>query len=457
MIKKITNRVTLLFICIFPLYGISQSYDFSPFPDDDSLANEMEDYLILNLLNKWYPTIIDHENGGFFTNFSATWQPLSPHPKMIVTQARDMWTACKAAERYPDESRYLDAANHGFQFLKDKMWDDEYGGFKTYVDGNSDNSGKSMKTAYGNAFAIYALAAYTKLTDSSESLNLAKKAFYWLEKHSHDAKYGGYYDHITREGISYNSDNFNNTTFPAGMRDAKWKDYNASIHLMEAFTELYQVWPDSLVRLRLQEMFHLIRDTFVTNKGFMNLYFEADWTHVSFRNHKKSEILNNLYYDHVTFGHDIETAFLLREAAHVLAIENDSITNSVTKKLVDHTLTWGFDKDFTGIFEAGYYYSLDEPIQIIKDTKTWWAQAEGLNALLLYSRLYPQEQKYKYAFHRLWQYIKICIIDQKNGDWYSQGIDKEPESKNSRKAYEWKSCYHNGRALMNCIDMLRTK
>ena len=52
--------------------------------------------------------------------------------KMIVTQARHMWSTAKAAEFFHDTS-YIAMARHGFHFLRDKMWDKEQGGFYTLV------------------------------------------------------------------------------------------------------------------------------------------------------------------------------------------------------------------------------------------------------------------------------------------------------------------------------------
>jgi cellobiose epimerase len=426
---------------------------------DAALADEFEFYLTAKHLVKWYPAILDTVNGGFLTNLSATWEPIPPHPKMIVSQARDVWTACKAAKRFPLDPRYRQAADHGFLFLRDQMWDAQYGGFFLYLPqkGDADNPKYRVKTAYGNAFAIYALAAYVELTGSEEALQLAQKAFGWLELHSHDAVYGGYFNDITREGSSFTDEKFDVTSFPIPRKEIVWKDYNSSIHLLEAFAELYSVWPDPLVRERLNEMLHIIRDTITTPKGYLGLYFERDWKPVCFRDSTRAVLNKNIQFDHVSFGHDIETGYLLLEASKRLGLVNDSLTNRIAKKLVDHTLANGFDVDYSGIVDMGYYYDLQKPVAILRKNKAWWCQAEGLNALLLFSQLYPEEKQYRQAFYKLWEYVKQYIIDNQNGGWYNAGIDIEPEQKFAQKAHEWKSCYHDGRAMMNCVDMLRGK
>ena len=427
-----------------------------PFTDNEKqIAGEMEDVLVNNILHVYYPRIIDTVNGGFYTNFDAKWKSVQPvKEKMIVTQSRDIWTACQAAERYPDDARYKKAAEHGFIYLRDVMWDKKFGGFYNYrgLD-EGKNPRLNLKQAYGNAFAIYALSAYTKLTGSSDALELAKKDFLWLEKNSHDPLKGGYFDFLTQEGYSVINPKLDNNSrkFPYSGR---FKDYNSSIHLLEAFTRLYEVWPDTLVKKRLVEMFDIVRDTLITPKGYIQLYFDRNWNHISFKDSAPDVRKKYFEFDHISFGHDMETAYLLLEAARALGLNNDIVTEKVAKKLIDHSMAKGFDKDFTGIFDGGYYDSKDSMI-IVNKEKVWWEQAEAMNALFLYSRLYPENVKYKYAAYRMWYYIKNYLIDYENGDWYWAGLDTSPEMKTYRKASAWKGNYHTGRALINILELLQ--
>jgi mannobiose 2-epimerase len=120
-----------------------------------------------------------------------------------------------------------------------------------------------------------------------------------------------------------------------------YKDQNTSIHLMEAFNELYTVWPNALVKARLNEMLYLIRDTILTPKGYLNLFFQPDWTPVSYRDSSLDVMMKHKELNHVSFGHDIETAYLMLEASHTLGIENDTTTLRIGKKMLDHALDNG--------------------------------------------------------------------------------------------------------------------
>ncbi len=417
----------------------------------NEIADDIESSLKNESLAKWYPQAMDTVYGGFLSSFTFDFKPTGDQDKMIVTQARHTWTNAKAFIRYPDVKDYRDGAAHGFRFLRDFMWDKQYGGFYWLVDRRGNVKGDSSKTAYGNAFGIYGLAAYYEATQDTAGLNLAKKAFMWMERHSHDPVSKGYFQHLNRNGIPIVRKPETPSTSDLG-----YKDQNSSIHLLEALAELYRVWPDPLVRERLEEMLILIRDTIATEKGNLTLFLKPDWTPVSFADSSEEVILKHRNLDHVSFGHDVETAYLLLEASHVLGLKNDTVTLRKAKRMVDHALRNGWDNEDGGFYDEGYYFKGEQKIRIIRDTKNWWAQAEGMNTLLMMADLFPQdEMQYFSKFEKLWSYAKLNLIDHENGDWFAGGIDKQPELKTALKGHIWKAFYHQYRSMTNCMDRLR--
>ena len=418
------------------------------------ISAELSHSLKTELLDIWYPTCQDTVYGGFLSTFSAQFKPTGDQNKFIVTQARHVWTTAKAAELYPDTPIYPKLARHGFQFLKNVMWDNQYGGFYSLVD----RSGKvldndSGKTAYGNSFGIYALAAYYHQSHDDSVLDLAKKAFHWMEDHSHDSVFKGYFQHLKRDGTPIKR----SKETPPGS-DLGYKDQNSSIHLLEAFTELYTVWKDSLLGERLREMFFLVRDKITDDKGNLILFFQPDWTPVSFRDSSREFILANKNLDHTSFGHDIETAYLLLEASHALGNLEHEKTLMAGKKMVDHALNNGWDSERGGFYDEGYYFKGSDSITIILNSKNWWAQAEGLNTLLLMSDYFPDDpMNYFEKFQKQWNYIDTYLIDHEHGDWYQAGLDETPDSKSKLKGHIWKGAYHNFRSLANCVAELNSK
>ena len=444
-----TNLMPILLLLFLILSCSGQ--EKKPAENDEKVRAELSESLNKQLLDVWYPRTIDSISGGFLSDFDYKWDMKGPQNKMIVTQSRHIWTCSSVAEFYPEKkAHYLKIASHGFQFLKDKMWDPKLGGFFNLVDreGNVLKSGKTdriMKDAYGNAFAIYGLSTYARVSGDTTALSLAKKAFLWLDRHSYDAQFGGYFQFLEADG----------TPLKNGLNGVPPKDQNSSIHLLEAFTALYQVWPDPVVKERLLMMLYLIRDKITHPKGYLQLFLNADLSPVSYRD--SAEVVRKKHWqtDHISYGHDVETAFLMLEASEVAGLKNDSITLRKAKKMVDHSIETGWDKNVGGFYEAGYYFRNQEKVSIINDTKNWWAQAEGLNSLLMMADLFPADpHNYKSLFLMQWDYIKTYLIDHEHGDWYAGGIDKEPGQKLAMKAQIWKGNYHNSRSLMNCLKRL---
>ena len=436
-----------LLVLFFTLL-LSSALFAQPVTNRDSILQQMKWAAKQGLIDKYYPLNIDTLYGGYLSTFTYDFQPQGEQDKMIVTQARHTWSTAKAAMFYHDTS-YISLSRHGFYFLRDKMWDQQYGGFYNLVIRKGEPK-TFIKQAYGNGFGIYALAAYYECSGDTAALNLAKKAFLWLENHSHDARYKGYFQYLQRDGTPVQR-----TAETPSTSDVGYKDQNSSIHLLEAFTELYKVWRNPLVRARLEEMLLLIRDTIVTPKGYLQLYFTPQWKPVSYRDSSNAVIAKHHYIDHVSFGHDVETAYLMQEADETLNNKASEKTLAIGKKMVDHALRNGWDDTLGGFYDEGYYYKNKPGITITLETKNWWAQAEGLNTLLLFSDMYPNDAaQYYQRFTKLWSYVQTYLIDHEHGDWYEEGLDKAPEYKTRLKAQIWKGSYHNFRALMNCINRI---
>jgi len=420
--------------------------------EKQKIAHEMQISMVDELLKPWYPAAIDTADGGFLSAFTYDFKPTGNQDKMIVTQARHVWSNSKAAELFPAKKYYIEGARHGYEFLRDKLWDKQYGGFYIFTDrqGNPKQGGFAPKEAYGNSFAIYALAAYYQASGDTSALNLAKQCFWWLEKHAHDPVYKGYYQHMQRDGTPIVRDATIKSTAETG-----YKDQNSSIHLLEAFTELYSVWPDELLKTRLKEMLMLVRDKITNDKGNLILFFQPDWTPVSYHDSTLAVYKQHHSLDHISYGHNVETAYLMLEASHALGIEGDIKTLQVGKKMVDDALDNGWDNKVGGFYDEGYYFKDKPGLTITEDTKNWWAQAEGLNTLLIMAARYPQDKhQYFEKFKTLWLYTQTYLIDHEHGDWYQGGIDKQPQYKTALKGQIWKGTYHTFRALMNCVTQL---
>jgi mannobiose 2-epimerase len=406
------------------------------------LASEVENNLEQHVLSKWFPAATDRERGGFYQNFAEDWTRLETTEKSIVYQSRLTWIAAQEAMRSPQTmNAYREYSRHGLKFLRDVLWDKQHGGFFWAVDRNAQPATERgrEKHVYGISFGIYAAAANYKATRDAQALNLAQRAFQWLDAHAHDARNGGYYEALTSQGQLI----LVPPVTPSGLKvDAigtryGYKSMNSHIHLLEAFTALYEVWPDRKLRARLQETFNIVRDKIVVEQvGAMNLYFTPDWRALP---------------DHDSFGHDVETAYLLVEAAAALGKPNDARTWNAARRLVDHALEFGWDTEHGGFYDAGSAFG-----KPTNTDKIWWTQAEGLNALLLmHERFGKQTPRYWQAFVQQWNFIKQHQIDPVHGGWYPS-VTREGSPPRARgKSDGWTEAYHQGRALINVSRTLR--
>jgi len=422
------------------------------------VADTLEKSLFCDIIDVWYPRNIDTFYGGYISGYTRDWKlSQKSQIKALVQQARHVWATSYIYEAYPDKKEFLEYAAHGFRFLRDAMWDTRYGGFHAYCtrEGTPQESSINEKKIYGQAFALYGLSQYYRMSHDPEVLDLAKKSFLWMEEKAHDPLYGGYFESLTRDGTPTHLV-ASPQSGPIGTPFEGVKDYNSSIHVMEAITELYRVWPDSLVRARLEEMFFLIRDTFVHPDGYLQLYFMPDWTLITDESLEQSGSDSRGFGEHFTYGHDVETAFLLMETAHFLGIGEDEKTRVIAKQLVDHSLESGWDQEAGGFFDAGKM--IDGEIKIINNHKSWWGLVEGLNALLYMHTLYPEDPiDYYGKFLKAWEHIDTYLIDKEFGGWYNNSLDTYPKDEGQDKSHIWKTTYHNTRGMINCIRTLRSQ
>lgn len=393
-------------------------------------------------LNRFFPACIDEQHGGYRAWFSDTWKLQDTNYKTIVYQARMTWITSQIVLRRPSHAdQYRVYAQHGLKFLNDTMWDKEQGGFFWGLSetGKIDPRYTDEKHAYGIAFGIYGAAAAGEALNDPAGAELALKAFKWLDEHAHDATNGGYFEALARDGKPIMAPR--DRSDPRNRFDKigtlyGYKSMNTHIHLLEAVTQLSRVSKDPLVKERLAELHSIVRDKIYVKPGCLNQYFTPAWQPLP---------------DGDSFGHDIETAFLLFESAEALGLHHDPATMEAAKSLVDHALEYGFDKDRGGFYDEGPAFK--EPF---KTQKIWWAQAEGLNALLLMHQEFGTDtQKYYRAFDKQWGFISKYQLDPVNGGWFwevtAAGKHKDGES----KANEWKAAYHTGRAMLNTSEMLR--
>ena len=393
---------------------------------DPALLDAFKQSLKVDLLDPYYPTAHDGSYGGFVEDRSGTWVSQQDSDKFISLQARLIWTAAKASQFYASNptqaAQYLASAGVGFDFLT-RMWRGSTTGFAMLADRNGSNlrdTGKETYVVYGNAFGLYAAAAYYAASGNANALTLAINAYNYLDDYFYDTQYGGYY--ITASD--------------------KRKETNTNVHVLEALIELYKDMPATHalrteVASRISQLLGRFHDSAMHcpagNDCFAYPVMNQDWTAST---------------SDVSFGHDLELSMLMVEA--ITALGQDPLASpyiAKIKKVVDFTFTHGGYRSDGGFYYTGTYSGGN--VSINDSQIQWWPQAEGLGALCLMRSLFPSDATYEPTISKSWNYIKTQIIDQTNHGWVRQAGDWT-----IAKGWEWHCNYHNGRALMNCLTWL---
>jgi cellobiose epimerase len=408
------------------------------------LRRELETELS-RLMAAWFPRSVDEEYGGFLCDFDYRWKPSGPQVKMLEYQARQTLAAARGALYSPDFTRAREAASHGFRYLKDTMWDGGLGGWYRMLDRMGTPLEGATKHGHGSSYAISACAACYELFRDPECLDLATSAFAWLEEHAHDEQHGGYFVFYQRDGTPILSTDqapaagqeLDSIGTPIGFKDA-----NTTSDLLKCFADLYRMWPDQLLRKRLEETLRIQRDRLIVAPGVMHMFAHPDWTPAP---------------DFVRYGQVVRSAHHLLSASQALGAAVDPTTQRIAKSMVDTMLRIAWDREKGGFHLAGSSFgpAYFGDTVVFARNKVWWPQADGLKLLLATARLHPRDAAdYEANFLRLWEYVKRYVIDARHGGWFPAGLDTNPQARKQPKASAWKDASHEVEGLLDSLRLL---
>lgn len=381
------------------------------------LENELQ-----NILAFWQKNTIDKKNGGFFGKIENNNAIIAEAPKGSVLNSRILWSF-SAAYNLTKNENYLQTAERAYTYIKDYFIDKKFGGVYWTVDYKGESL-DTRKQIYSISFAVYGLSEYFISSKNEEAKIFAIELYLSIVNHSYDNKNGGYIGALTREWEEISD-------LRLSKKDAnEKKSMNTHLHVLEAFSNLYRIWPDEKLRERIAELVFIFLNYIIDRENHhLVLFFDEKWN-------RRSQA--------VSFGHDIEAAWLIEEAAGV--IKNKSLLELVKEQsvLIADASTEGLDSD------GGLWYEYDlEKDKLIKE-KHWWPQAEGMIGFFNVWQI-TGDEKYLQLSYSAWHFIQQHILDKKNGEWF-WGVHKDYSVMNEDKVGTWKCPYHNSRA---CIELLR--
>jgi len=397
-------------------------------PDEDRktenlLRNKTELKEELNtILSYWMNNTVDQEQGGFYGSVTNENIPDRSVPKGVVLNSRILWTFSAAYEVTKEQS-HLTIAARAFNYIIQHFFDHEQGGVFWSVDSNGQMK-DGRKQIYGIAFCIYGMSAYFKATNDGMALHFAKDLYHSIEQYSFDKVNGGYIEAFDRNWKKIDdlrlSEKDNNER----------KTMNTHLHIVEAYAELYTVWPDEMLKEKIIHLLELFDRHFINKENHhLHLFFDDDW--------KLKSTLQS-------YGHDIEASWLLQQCAEV--IHQNALIEKFKQAAIPvaNAAAEGLDTD------GGLWYEYEPENNLLIHEKHSWPQAEAMIGFYNVYQLTGEDHYMQYSLHS-WDFVKKYILNTENGEWY-WGVNKDYSLMQKEKAGFWKCPYHNSRA---CMELLK--
>ena len=385
-------------------------------------GSEIKKHLTDDLIPFWRG-MKDSEYGGFYGYMGYDLAIDKKAVKGCILNSRILWFFSNAFLTLGEDA-LLKEARHAFLFLKEHFLDREYGGvyWSLSYDGRPEDD---TKHTYSQAFAIYALSSYYEASGDGEALEIARSLIRLVEDKCRDEY--GYLEAFTRDFHPEDNDKLSENGVMAE------KTMNTLLHIFEAYTEFYRVTKEEQVADRLKYMLGLMADRIYNQElGRQEVFFDRTW---------------NSLIDLYSYGHDIETAWLVDRGLKILGDRALTerlapITEAITENIYNRAYT---DHSLANEAENG----------VVDTTRVWWVQAEAVVGFLNGYQKNPEKSEYLRAAEDIWGYIREYMIDKREGSEWFSGLDVDRKPLGKPIADPWKCPYHNGRMCFEVIRRLR--
>lgn len=385
-----------------------------------SMADEMREHLKNQIVPFWQK-LEDKEYGGFYGYMGPDLKVDKTAVKGCILNSRILWFFSNASMALSDKSLLKDA-ECAYDFMEKNCLDKEYGGIYWSVtyDGKPEDTTKHI---YNQAFAVYALSSYYAASGREDALKHAMELFHVIEEKGFDE--GGYKEALDRTFAPAENDKLSENGVMAD------RTMNTLLHVFEAYTELYRVSGEEAVAKKLRWILETFR-TKVYNpaKHRQEVFFDNDM---------------NSIIDLHSFGHDIETAWLLDRGL-------DALKDEAYKKEWEPVVA-----DLVAeVYKDAYYnHSLSNECErgVVDTKRVWWVQAESVVGFYNEYQKHPEHTEYLQASEDIWEFIKTYVIDKREGsEWFMHVSDEGKPDTVQPIVEPWKCPYHNGRM---CMEIMR--
>ncbi|HJV18391.1 MAG TPA: AGE family epimerase/isomerase [Sediminibacterium sp.] len=377
-----------------------------------------------SILGWWMEHTPDPGSAGFHGEVNASGIAHPGATRGLVLYSRILWTF-SAAYRHTGNAHLLTMSEQAYRYLLNHFKDPVYGGMFWAV-GADGKVQQDKKQVYGIVFCIYGLAEYYQAVKDEQALQVAIELFQLIETHCRDRVYDGYFEAFSRDWSPMPDVRLSEIDLN------EQKSMNTHLHVLEAYSCLYKCRKDVKLASAIFSLLNLFRQHIIDAETHrQHLFFSASW-----------EVRSNM----VSFGHDVEAAWLLYEAA--ASVGNTEMLAYFKANAVEMA---GVALRGVGP-DGGMWYEYNKTGHHANKEKHWWPQAEAMVGFLNVYRLTGDEQYLRHSINS-WSFIKKYIRDPQNGEWL-WGIHENGSPMIREKAGFWKCPYHNSRACMEVSSII---
>jgi len=382
------------------------------------IAQAAGDMLTGRLLPFW--KALRDEEGGYYGYMDFDLNLDKRAEKGCILNSRILWFFSQSAILLKDES-LVPFARHAYRFLAKKCLDRDFGGIYWSLTWDGRPLDDSKHT-YNQAFAIYALSAYYRLTGEEEALSLARGIFRLMEEKCADE--GGYLEAFTREFQPTSNEKLSENGVMAE------RTMNTLLHVFEGYAGLYEAKADPTVARAMERILDI----------YVNKVFNP-------RLHRQEAFFDREYrslIDLTSYGHDIEASWLIDWGASLLGDEARRRTISgLNSELAENILkTALIDGSVVNECERG----------VVDTHRIWWVQAEAVLGFVNAWSKHPECAEFRDAAAQVWRYITEKVADRRCGEWFWRLDEGGAPDRSKPMVDPWKCPYHNGRM---CLELIR--
>ena len=384
----------------------------------ERIAQAAREMLTGRILPFWQ-RLRDEKNGGFYGYMDFDLNVDKRAEKGCILNSRILWFFSQAAMTLGDDS-LIPYARHAYRFLTERCLDREEGGVYWSVtwDGQPLDA---TKHTYNQAFAIYALSAYYRLTGEAEALRLAEELFTLIESRCTDE--GGYLEAFTRDFRPASNEKLSENGVMA------YRTMNTLLHVFEGYSGLYQAKKLPEVAGAMERILDIYeKKVYNPTLRRQEVFFDRDY---------------HSLIDLTSYGHDIESSWLIDWGCGLLGDgARTARIAAIDSALADSVLKAAFNGSLANECEKG----------AVDGHRVWWVQAEALLGFVNEFCKHPDRTDCRDAAASLWRYITEKVEDHRpGGEWFWR-LDENGEPDRAKPVVEpWKCPYHNGRMCMELI------